>query len=226
MIENEQEFRDWCQYTLNDNTINSYVSWLNTVSNIIGNPISSATLSSDQHVADATALLRNNITYNPGTIQNMLSAMRKYVAMIRSTDVASAPVLLQRVKYDDLNARQKESYNFQKVAALLADYGFNCMKLADDWHGADFLAYHYSGDKTLKVQLKARISINKKYENKDLFLAFPCEDDWYLVAHDQLVNLVSQHTNWLNTESWISKGSYTAKNPSSSLLQALSRFKL
>ena len=54
---------------------------------------------------------------------------------------------LQRINYDDLNAKQKEIYNFQKVtalkvAALLADCGFNCIKLSDDWQGADFLAYH------------------------------------------------------------------------------------
>ena len=39
---------------------------------------------------------------------------------------------LQRIVYDELNPKQKEIYNFQKVAALLADYGFNCIKLEDD----------------------------------------------------------------------------------------------
>ena len=52
---------------------------------------------------------------------------------------------LQRIKYSDLNARQKEVYNFQKVSALLADYGFNCLKPSEDWQGADFLAYHKDG---------------------------------------------------------------------------------
>jgi hypothetical protein len=33
----------------------------------------------------------------------------------------------------------------QKVAAILGDYGFNCIKLADDWQGADFLPYHKDG---------------------------------------------------------------------------------
>lgn len=62
---------------------------------------------------------------------------------------------LKKIKYSDLNARQKEIYNFQKVAAILADYGFNCIKLADDWQGADFLAYHKDGKETLRIQLKA-----------------------------------------------------------------------
>lgn len=36
---------------------------------------------------------------------------------------------LTKIKYDDLNAKQREIYNFQKLAAVLADYGFNCIKL-------------------------------------------------------------------------------------------------
>ena len=35
---------------------------------------------------------------------------------------------LRRVDYRELNSKQKEIYNFQKVAARLADYGFNCIK--------------------------------------------------------------------------------------------------
>ena len=67
---------------------------------------------------------------------------------------------LKRIKYEDLNAKQKQIYNFQKVAGLLADYGYNCIKLDDDWQGADFLAYHNDGDQTLKVQLKARCTVD------------------------------------------------------------------
>ena len=61
---------------------------------------------------------------------------------------------LERVDYADLSSKQKEIFNFQKIAGALADYGFNCIKLADDWQGADFLAYHKDGEQTLKVQLK------------------------------------------------------------------------
>jgi hypothetical protein len=230
MIENEQEFREWCRLTLNDNTINSYVTWLNTVSKIISKPISPTTLASEQHIADAVASLLNSDKFTQKAVQNIQAAMRKYVAMIRSIDDAAVthPKLLQKVEYNDLNARQKEIYNFQKVAALLADYGFNCIKLADDWQGADFLAYHFSGDKTLKIQLKARLSINKNYENKDLYVVFPNADDWYLIEHDRLIEFIGENTNWLNTRSWNDehRGSYHSANPNSQLLQALSRFKL
>lgn len=33
--------------------------------------------------------------------------------------------MFQRIQYEHLNSRQKENFNFQKVAAEQADYGFN-----------------------------------------------------------------------------------------------------
>ena len=42
---------------------------------------------------------------------------------------------MQKVNYADLNPRQQECYNFQKISAVLAEYGFDCIKLSDDWQG-------------------------------------------------------------------------------------------
>ena len=89
---------------------------------------------------------------------------------------------LQRVSYSELTTKQREIYNYQKVAAVLADYGFNCIKLDDDWQGADFLAYHKDGETTLKVQLKGRgLSIDRKYLKKDLYLCFGSDKARYLI---------------------------------------------
>ncbi len=131
---------------------------------------------------------------------------------------------LQKVKYEELTAKQKEIYNFQKVAAQLADYGFNCIKLDDDWQGADFLAYHKDGDRTLRVQLKGRISIYKN-EGKDLWICFPNEGSWYLIPHDSLVEIVGDRTPWLNTNSWKS-GGYSRPRIPLYLLDAISEYRL
>lgn len=133
---------------------------------------------------------------------------------------------LKRVTYSSLNARQKEAYNFQKVAALLADYGFNCMRLGDDWHGADFLAYHRDFKNTLRVQLKARLTIDKKYMGKGLYLAFPVKKNWYVIEHDALVKLVGKATDWLKTRSWIKNGGYSSNAPSKSLIMVLEQARL
>lgn len=134
---------------------------------------------------------------------------------------------LVKISYDDLNSRQQEIYNFQKVAALLADYGFNCIKLSDDWGGADFLAHHKNGMDTLKVQLKGRVTIGKKYIGKDIYMAFPANGAWYLVHHDTLVELVGGCTNWLNTKSWNKPdGSYHCVGLGDSLSKRLEPFQL
>lgn len=135
----------------------------------------------------------------------------------------------EKIEYENLTAREKEQYNFQKVAAILADYGFNCIKLSDDWQGADFLAYRKDEDRTLKVQLKARLSIYQKYEGKDIWMCFPVSKasarQWYLICHDKLVEIVGERTSWLNTPSWKS-GAYSSANPSKQLLKCLEDFKI
>ncbi|EPE6127672.1 hypothetical protein ACSKGD_004550 [Vibrio parahaemolyticus] len=129
---------------------------------------------------------------------------------------------LTKIKYSDLSSKQREIFNFQKLAAVLADYGFNCIKLADDWLGADFLAYHKDGEESYRIQLKGRLTIDKKYSNKNLYMAFPIGKDWCVISHDHLVELVDVHTNWLNTESWLDKGIYHSAKPSKVLLEAIS----
>lgn len=133
---------------------------------------------------------------------------------------------LVKIKYARLNAKQKENYNFQKVAALMADYGFNCMRLSDDWLGADFLAYHVSGKETLKVQLKSRLMISKKYQRKGIHIVFPDNGRWYLIQHDHLIKVIGKTTNWLKTNSWRKKHGYSTSHPNSSLLKALEPYAL
>ena len=122
-------------------------------------------------------------------------------------------VEFKRIEYKKLSPKQKEIYNFQKAAAALAEYGFNCIKLADDWQGADFLAYHKDRDTTLKVQLKGRVEIYKKYIGKNICMIFPIDGVWYLVPHDELLERVPR--KWKESESWLKKGKYNTPRPSS-----------
>ena len=133
----------------------------------------------------------------------------------------SVDMKFKKIKYTDLNSRQKEIFNFQKVAGVLAEYGFNCIKLADDWQGADFLAYHKDGKETLKIQLKSRLTIDKKYQGKNLYMAFPLSGAWCLINHEELVKLIGKSTNWLKTDSWLVNGSYSSNKPNQKLLESL-----
>lgn len=133
---------------------------------------------------------------------------------------------LQRIRYDELNAKQQEIYNFQKSAAILADYGFNCIKLADDWLGADFLACHKDGVDILRVQLKGRVTIDRKYFGQNLYMNFPAAGKWYLIPHDELIRIVGETTKWLHTPSWADGGKYHNANPPKKLIARLRPFAL
>lgn len=95
-----------------------------------------------------------------------------------------------KINYNELNAKAKEMYNFQKVSAVLADYGYTTMWLNNDWQGADFIAVHIDGETTLKVQLKGRISFDQKYVGKEIWICFIEDGNTYLYPHDELMNLV------------------------------------
>lgn len=133
---------------------------------------------------------------------------------------------LKKIKYEKLNSKQKENYNFQKVAGLLAHYGFNCMRLSDDWQGADFLAYPVIRGETLKVQLKSRLTISKKYHRKGVHIAFPIDECWYLIDHVQLIRTIRRTTSWLKSKSWREKHSYSNAHPGPDLVKALEGFRL
>jgi len=97
--------------------------------------------------------------------------------------------LLKHISYKNLKARQKENYNYQKISAILADFGYVTFRLSDDWGGADFIAYHIEGNINLKCQLKGRISFANKYEKKKIYICFYDRDKnrWYLYPHDDLL---------------------------------------
>ena len=118
--------------------------------------------------------------------------------------------MFKQIKYSKLNSRQKENYNFHKVASKLADYGFNSMRLNDDWECADFIAIN--DKEMIKVQLKGRFSIDKKYLGKNLFIAFIEQDKVKIYLHDKAVNIAPN--NIINSKSWKDNGLYNwSKTP-------------
>ena len=135
---------------------------------------------------------------------------------------------MKKISYEDLNARQKESYNFQKVSAVLADYGFVCIRLNDDWNGADFIAQHIDGINYLKVQLKARLTFDKKYIGKDLHVCFPNNSSWYLYTHDKLLEvfLKSYPGGMAASKSWVNDGLYSWNYLGKKNLELLDKFRI
>ena len=130
------------------------------------------------------------------------------------------------VNYDSLNGKQQELYNFHRLAGKLANYGYYSIQLSDDWQGADFLAVHFNGEDSLKVQLKGRMEFNKKYNGKDLFIAFPHGDDFYLYPHDKMLNVVLLEQGIEKTASWQDNGHYSWPKPTKWALALLEDYKV
>lgn len=140
-------------------------------------------------------------SYHFGTIGDILKVVIGEVDYMK----------LQKIQYTNLNARQQESYNYQKISAVLAEYGFSTIKLSDDWNGADFLALHIDGEQQLKIQLKGRLTFDKKYLGKDIHICFPYRNKWYLYEHDELLDLFLKKykDTFVQSKSWKEFGGYS-----------------
>jgi hypothetical protein len=119
------------------------------------------------------------------------------------------PLNLTKVSYADLNPKQQEAHNFQKVSAVLADYGYSTIRLQDDWQGADFIAQHHGGKDFLKMQLKGRLTLDKRYVGKDVYVAFPSAGGWYIYEHDALLEYFSSAGKIVRGKDWAKHGSYS-----------------
>jgi hypothetical protein len=135
-------------------------------------------------------------------------------------------VQLKRIRYSSLNSRQKENFNFQKVSAVLADYGFVTLRLSDDWQGADFIAQHIDGGTFARVQLKGRLTFDTKYRGKDLWVAFGDGENWYLYPHDELLAQVLEATGVGSTASWSERGGYSFPRLSKKLRGLVERYRI
>lgn len=133
--------------------------------------------------------------------------------------------MFDKIDYTNLNSRQKENYNFQKVAGHLADYGYNCLRLSDDWNGADFIACHIDGKRFLKVQLKGRLTFEKKYIGKDIYIAFPYDGRWYIYPHDEAMSLLHAQGFMVDSDSWKKDGGgYSMGHISAQKLRILKQY--
>jgi len=70
------------------------------------------------------------------------------------------------------------------------------------------LALSTEGD-VFKVQLKSRLTFDKKYMKKDLYIAFPERDGFYVYPHDLVLKSFVKRFN--KTKSWTEKGHYSMK---------------
>jgi hypothetical protein len=155
--------------------------------------------------------------------------------------MGEATVLFQKVDYNTLNARQKEVHNFHHIAALLAKYGYATYLIRDDWNGGDMIARHMmdSAQPTLTIQIKSRLTFDKKYKGKQLWMCFPFREEdpqlrdvIFLFPYDEVFAGYEEFRKAKglppleSTDVWIKDGRYSWDSPSKDLLKMLQPYKL
>lgn len=126
---------------------------------------------------------------------------------------------------DLLSGKQREAYHFQKVSAVLADYGYLTIKLSDDWCGADFIAQHQDGS-FLKVQLKGRLTVGKKYERKKLWICFPSDGQWYIYPHDVVLKKLLHEKRASIATTYLAGGGYSFPGLTKELKLMLEKYQI
>lgn len=84
--------------------------------------------------------------------------------------------------------------------------------------GIDLIARRESDNDLKLVQQKARWGIFRKYLDRNIWIAFPDRDDWFLVPHDPMLDW-PEVAPFLLTSSWREKKQYHAA-PLSAALRA------
>ena len=114
-------------------------------------------------------------------------------------------IKLEPIIYQSLSAKAQENYNFHKMAAVLADYGYNCLWLNNEWNGADCIANHVNGISDFKIQLKGGISFAQKYRMKNIYIAFFEQENLSIYTHDFILMQIETE---ISDKKWLAKGTY------------------
>lgn len=135
--------------------------------------------------------------------------MDREQAHARAEPIMKKP--FHRIAYAGLNSAQRENYNFAKLSAVIADYGFSLLRLSDDWNGADAIAVHVDGKQYLRIQLKGTgLVFAKKYLRKDIWIACRSKaQEWYVYPHDKLLSHVGKNFRFRHTNAWLKEGKYS-----------------
>ncbi|MHB1220086.1 MAG: hypothetical protein ACYC1L_18020 [Alphaproteobacteria bacterium] len=100
-----------------------------------------------------------------------------------------------------LSTRSIEMRNRLGLINLAFEQGYVAyLPVVDE--GIDLILYSEPKRRFIKVQLKGRWTIDKKYIGRNILIAFSEGENWYLAPHDAMVKIAKQlgfARNWMRT---------------------------
>ena len=111
-----------------------------------------------------------------------------------------------------------------ELSSALLKIGYNVFIPVFD-EGVDLIA-HRERDGDIKIiQQKSRWTIDRKYRDRNIWIAFPNDGAWYLIRHDTMLTW-PEVQNFLKTSSWQTRGIYNVAKPSKALRSRFQHYSL
>ena len=79
--------------------------------------------------------------------------------------------------------------------------------------------------------MMTRFAVLKKLQGKGIYVYFPAGkyfeslDSFYLISHDELLEIIAKQKNYLNTLSWKEGGAYSCVSLSETMMSCLEKYK-
>lgn len=123
-----------------------------------------------------------------------------------------------------LSGKAIELMNTHELTAHLMARGWSVyLPVYDD--GIDLLATQSDVSNVIRIQLKSRWTISRKYVGRPIEIAFKDRGVWYLVRHEDMVK-AGEAEGYCSQSSWTEDGGWSVKNMSVSLSERMAPFTL
>lgn len=123
-----------------------------------------------------------------------------------------------------LSGKAIELMNTHELTAELMARGWSVyLPVYDD--GIDLLATKNDVSNIIRIQLKSRWTISKRYVGRPIEIAFKDRGLWYLVRHEDMVS-AGEAEGYCQQNSWTKDGGWSVKNMSQSLTDRMTPFTL
>lgn len=123
-----------------------------------------------------------------------------------------------------LSGKAIELINTHELTAELMARGWAVyLPVYDD--GIDLIATQNDVTSVIRIQLKTRWTIERKYLGRPIDIAFKDDGVWFLVPHDEMVR-AGEAEGYCSQLSWTKDGGWSVKKMSQSLRQRMLPFTL
>lgn len=88
-----------------------------------------------------------------------------------------------------VNNQIREAIYRTEISNIFLEQGWMVYRPEADVGGVDFLVMNLKTEEVRKIQLKGRWTVDKKYQNKNIWICFSMGKEWYVCSHERMVDI-------------------------------------